>query len=55
MQAIPAGTREAFDLVLVLRIGLFLAQTSTCCEGTVKEWRRFCVGGLGHLMPTSAH
>ena len=40
MQAILAGTREAFGWVLVLRIGLIESHHGTCCEGTVKVWRR---------------
>ena len=40
MHATLAGTREAFGVVLLLRIGLFHSQTSICCEGTVKIWRQ---------------
>ena len=39
MQAILAGTCEAFALVVVLRIGLLQKRNSTCCEGTVEVWR----------------
>ena len=42
LQAILAGTREAFGLVPVLRIGLFQAQASTCCGAQLEYGDELC-------------